>query len=104
MLCFEGISLMLNVFRGKCDAPQYTLAPPAGGQLESLTAHKEVSDRDWAELKEAKLNPYRRHKLDLLFPGRYCAISSLHKHDMSHSLLCKISCIRTLLDNGHSLQ
>ena len=45
MLCFEGISLMLNVFRGKYDAPQYTLAPPAGGQLESLTAHKEVSDR-----------------------------------------------------------
>ena len=46
MLCFEGISLMLNVFRGKCDAPQYTLAPPAGGQLEFLTAQKEVSDRD----------------------------------------------------------
>ena len=43
MLCFEGISLMLNVFRGKRAAPQYTLAPPAGGQLEYLTAHQEVS-------------------------------------------------------------
>ena len=43
MLCFEGISLMLNIFRGKRDAPQYTLAPPAGGQLEHLTAHQEVS-------------------------------------------------------------
>lgn len=43
MLCFEGISLMLNIFRGKRDAPQYTLASPVGGQLEHLTAHPEVS-------------------------------------------------------------
>lgn len=43
MLCFEGISLMLNIFRGKQVAPQYTLASPAGGQLEHLTAHQEVS-------------------------------------------------------------
>ena len=42
MLCFEGISLMLNIFRGKRDAPQYTLVPPTGGQLERLTAYKEV--------------------------------------------------------------
>lgn len=39
MLCFEGISLMLNIFRGKRDAPQYMLASPVGGQLEHLTAH-----------------------------------------------------------------
>ena len=36
---------MLNIFNGKRDTPQYTLAPPAGGQLEQLTAHQEVSDR-----------------------------------------------------------
>ena len=34
---------MLNIFRGKRDAPQYTLASPVGGQLEHLTAHQEVS-------------------------------------------------------------
>lgn len=43
MLCFEGISLMLNIFRGKRDAPQYSLAPPSGGQLQHLTARQEVS-------------------------------------------------------------
>ena len=36
---------MLNIFRGKRDAPQYTLAVPAGGQLEYLTAHQEVGGR-----------------------------------------------------------
>ena len=45
MLCFEGVSLMLNVFLGKRDAPQYSLAPPAGGQMQYLTAHQEVSGR-----------------------------------------------------------
>ena len=34
---------MLNIFRGKRDAPQYTLASPVGGQLEHLSAHPEVS-------------------------------------------------------------
>lgn len=41
MLCFEGISLMLNIFRGKGNAPQYTLAPPV--ELQEITAHREVS-------------------------------------------------------------
>lgn len=55
MLCFEGISLMLNIFRGKRDAPQYTLAPPAGGQLEYLTAHREVSGQsEWSLGKSAQ--------------------------------------------------
>ena len=45
MLCFEGVSLMLNVFLGKRDAPQYSLAPPAGGQMQHLTVHQEVSGR-----------------------------------------------------------
>ena len=56
MLCFEGISLMLNIFRGKRDTPQYTLAPPAGGQLEHLTALQEVSDRVFPGLQNTVLN------------------------------------------------
>ena len=56
MLCFEGISLMLNIFRGKRDAPQYTLVPPPDGQLEYLVAHEEVSGRIFAEPKNAVLN------------------------------------------------
>ena len=56
MLCFEGISLMLNIFRGMRDTPQYTLAPPAGGQLEHLTAHQEVSDRVCPGFQNAVLN------------------------------------------------
>ena len=57
MLCFEGISLMLNIFRGKRDAPQYRLAPPAGGQLEHLTAQQEVSGRILTEFENAVLRP-----------------------------------------------
>ena len=62
MLCFEGISLMLNIFRGKRNAPQYRLAPPAGGQLEHLTAHQEVSGRFLAKFKTAVLSPNRHQE------------------------------------------
>ena len=48
---------MLNIFRGKRDAPQYALAAPAGGQLECLTAHKQVSVRILVEFKNVVLNP-----------------------------------------------
>lgn len=43
MLCFEGIQLMLNIFRGKKLSPNYQAVPPANGKLEVLTAHQEVS-------------------------------------------------------------
>lgn len=42
MLCFEGISLMLNIFRGKQLSPDYKLKPPQNGVLESITATKDV--------------------------------------------------------------
>lgn len=51
---------MLNIFRGKRDAPQYTLAPPAGGQLEHLTAHQEVSGGTLGALK-----PHCSSKIDV---------------------------------------
>ena len=44
MLCFEGISLMLNIFRGKQTSPSYRLVPPLGGELEILTCHESVSN------------------------------------------------------------
>jgi phenylalanyl-tRNA synthetase beta chain len=40
MLCFEGIALMLNIFRGKTSFPNYRLVKPQGGKLETLTIHK----------------------------------------------------------------
>ena len=43
MLCFEGISLMLNIFRGKAKSPNYRTVPPADRESEALTCHKEVS-------------------------------------------------------------
>ncbi|MCJ1255358.1 phenylalanine--tRNA ligase subunit beta [Lignoscripta atroalba] len=43
MLCFEGISLMLNIFRGKKPAPDYRLIPPLNGEMQTLTAHEETS-------------------------------------------------------------
>ena len=43
MLCFEGISLMLNIFNGKTSLPKYKLATPLKGKLETMTVHKDVS-------------------------------------------------------------
>lgn len=37
MLCFEGIALMLNVFRGKTPLPNYRLVVPKSGRLETIT-------------------------------------------------------------------
>lgn len=42
MLCFEGISLMLNIFRGKATAPNYRLVAPLDGELQVINVHKEV--------------------------------------------------------------
>ncbi|KAH0541342.1 hypothetical protein FGG08_004180 [Glutinoglossum americanum] len=43
MLCFEGISLMLNIFRGKVQAPNYRLATPPNGELQSIIVREETS-------------------------------------------------------------
>lgn len=43
MLCFEGIALMLNIFRGKTPIPQYRLVPPADGNLATLTVRAETA-------------------------------------------------------------
>ena len=43
MLCYEGISLMLNVFLGRASCPSYLLAAPKGGQLESITVKPETA-------------------------------------------------------------
>src|ERR1700754_987454 len=43
MLCFEGISLMLNIFNRKVKAPQYKLTPPPSGKLETLTVSPETT-------------------------------------------------------------
>lgn len=43
MLCFEGIALMLNIFRGKTPIPQYRLVPPKDDKLTSLTVHAETA-------------------------------------------------------------
>lgn len=43
MLCFEGISLMLNIFRGKTTSPNYRLAVPPNGELQTITVREEVS-------------------------------------------------------------
>ncbi|KAI1458246.1 phenylalanyl-tRNA synthetase beta chain [Annulohypoxylon moriforme] len=37
MLCFEGISLMLNIFRGKQPTPNFKLVQPPSGDLETIT-------------------------------------------------------------------
>ncbi|KAI9653090.1 MAG: phenylalanine--tRNA ligase subunit beta [Trizodia sp. TS-e1964] len=36
LLCFEGISLMLNIFRGKSRPPKYQLCAPPNGELQTI--------------------------------------------------------------------
>ncbi|MCJ1307091.1 phenylalanine--tRNA ligase subunit beta [Agyrium rufum] len=43
MLCFEGIALMLNIFRGKVAAPNYKVVPPKNGKMETITVHEATS-------------------------------------------------------------
>jgi len=42
MLCFEGIALMLNIFRGKTPLPNYRLVAAEGGKLETITVSPET--------------------------------------------------------------
>lgn len=42
LLCFEGISLMLNIFRGHVPAPNYRLVQPPNSQLETLVVKPET--------------------------------------------------------------
>ena len=37
MLCFEGIALMLNIFREKQSTPNFRLVPPPSGELQTIT-------------------------------------------------------------------
>ncbi|EHK96270.1 putative Phenylalanyl-tRNA synthetase beta chain [Glarea lozoyensis 74030] len=43
MLCFEGIALMLNVFREKTPFPNYRLVEPKNGKLETITVHPDTA-------------------------------------------------------------
>jgi phenylalanyl-tRNA synthetase beta chain len=43
MLCFEGIALMLNIFRQKQPVPNFRLVKPASGELQKITVDKETS-------------------------------------------------------------
>jgi phenylalanyl-tRNA synthetase beta chain len=42
MLCFEGIALMLNIFREKTPLPNYRLVTPKSGKLQTITVHPET--------------------------------------------------------------
>ncbi|CAG8983528.1 hypothetical protein HYALB_00004329 [Hymenoscyphus albidus] len=42
MLCFEGIALMLNIFREKTPMPNYRLVTPKSGELEIITVHPDT--------------------------------------------------------------
>ncbi|KKY21370.1 putative phenylalanyl-trna beta subunit [Phaeomoniella chlamydospora] len=43
MLCFEGISLMLNIYREKRPIPNYKVVAPPSGELQTLTIRPETA-------------------------------------------------------------
>ena len=88
MLCFEGISLMLNVFLQRTTCPSYSLLPPKGGQLETITVKKET----------AQIRPYVTGAIlrDITFDqARYDSFISLQ--DKLHQNLARQ---RTLVSMG----
>ncbi|KAI1261899.1 phenylalanyl-tRNA synthetase [Xylariaceae sp. FL1019] len=44
MLCEEGIALMLNIFRQKQPTPNFKLAKPVDGTLQTITVHESTTD------------------------------------------------------------
>ncbi|KAL7627093.1 phenylalanine--tRNA ligase subunit beta [Parahypoxylon ruwenzoriense] len=44
MLCFEGIALMLNIFRGKQATPNFRLVQPKSGDLQTITVLEETAE------------------------------------------------------------
>ncbi|CAD6499360.1 BgTH12-03479 [Blumeria graminis f. sp. triticale] len=42
MLCFEGIALMLNVFRGKIQFPNYQIVTPLCEEMVTITVHPDT--------------------------------------------------------------
>ncbi|KAI0480539.1 beta subunit of phenylalanyl-tRNA synthetase [Xylariaceae sp. FL0804] len=43
MLCFEGIALMLNIFRGTVPMPNFRLAQPVTGDLQTITVLQDTT-------------------------------------------------------------
>ena len=43
MLCFEGIAMNLNVFLGRQNMPNFRLAAPPNGEMQTVTVHKETA-------------------------------------------------------------
>ncbi|EGE02418.1 phenylalanyl-tRNA synthetase [Trichophyton equinum CBS 127.97] len=42
LLCFEGLSLMLNIFLGRADSPNYRVVTPPSGELQTLIVKPET--------------------------------------------------------------
>ena len=43
MLCYEGISLNLNTFLKRRDFPNFSLRPPPGGELQTVSVHPDTA-------------------------------------------------------------
>jgi hypothetical protein len=63
LLCFEGISLMLNIFLGRKPLPNYRLVEPAGGELQKIIVKEDVSD-SLQDLPELCVHVLTRHDSD----------------------------------------
>ena len=87
MLCFEGISLMLNIFQGNVKTPSYTLKAPPSGEVQSITVKPETEQiRPYvsgAILRDVKLNQTRYESLIALQ-------DKLHQNLARQRTLCAI--------------
>lgn len=97
MLCFEGIALMLNIFRGKTSSPNYRLSVPSDGELQTIIVHKEVS-YECQNLARSGLIVWapRHRKFDHTYRALFCEISSSQKRDTTPSLRFRISSTKIL--------
>ena len=56
MLCHEGISLMLNIFRGKAAVPNFRVVAPLEGEIQEIRVDPEV--RHLFKLNELRMKAW----------------------------------------------
>lgn len=98
MLCFEGISLMLNIFRGKTTSPNYRLAVPPSGELQTITVHEEVGSEETHghKVSQNSNQSIRPHAYAPMRLVPFYEILNSPKTDTIPSLLFRISYTRIL--------
>ena len=104
MLCFEGISLVLNIFNSRRPMPNYRLVAPANGNYHTITVHEEVDLHVCSDSEKMLISFCRPLKSGPSSRVLYFAMFSLIRLDMTRSLPSRKNFIKILPVSGHLYQ